>query len=109
MIAVLMTPTNPRKVTASPVKFRVEGVISVINVRVEVVIYVELFFIKFTKFGEVKYLTGGILNLTPEFVKHLVGVSGTNVVWHGTGTRATQGVPVPKLAQRHLTGALDAL
>jgi hypothetical protein len=94
---------------ASPVKFRDAGVISVINVRVEVVIYVELFFIKFTKFGDVEDLTRGILNLRPEFFKHGVSPSGMNIVWHGKGAPATQGVPVSEVAQRHLTGALAAL
>jgi hypothetical protein len=56
---------------ASPVKFRDAGVISVINVRVEVVIQVELLIIiQITKFGDVEDFTRGILNLRPEFFKH---------------------------------------
>jgi hypothetical protein len=38
-----------------------------------------------------------------------VGLLGMNIVWHGKGTPATQGVPVSEVAQRHLAGALAAL
>jgi hypothetical protein len=71
---VEVTPTNPRKVTASPVKFRVEGFILVVVVSVDVIIQVELLIIiQITKFGDVEDLTRSILNLRPEFFKHLVG------------------------------------
>ena len=54
---------------------------SVIDVRVQVFVYIELLFFKITKFGKVEDFTGSISNLTPEFIIHSgFGVSGTNVM-----------------------------
>jgi len=54
---------------------------SVIVVRIEILIYIELIFFKITKFGKVEDFTGSISNLTPEFIIHSgFGVSGTNVM-----------------------------
>lgn len=85
MIAVLITPIKPRKVTALPVKFRVSGFISVIVVCVQVLIHIELLIFEF---GNVKVedFTLTVGNLRPEFIKHLACLSGTNVVWHESGT-----------------------